>query len=436
MKRFMTHFLSIFCGLLVLVACNGGGRPTPGPEETAEPPDIPVGIVQVDSEVQRITAEVWAGAPEGPENELPKLDNDDWQDLDAGNRVTTDDDGEARLNVDFVDDDGVEVDCMDMYVFKESRLFSEPLVDAPCPKPDAESAAWYCADEGSDLFIKECGPQVTIVTASGDEITLEETAVMVTYFPDQQLTLFVALEGVSQVSPSPDSDSPAGTEPFALENEYVYLVPSDAPPELQQIAGIPAGVAHPLEALGAFEVEGSFISQLTLATNTPELTFWMDQTRVRGLEEGLIIPPEFPILPMDSRFKVNVDDSLLADKALAATILQGVDWTTVTERVSETQNPPLFLAYEDGQIQDARLLTLNPNEAMTIVEEQGGIQQPITILYSEESRSLSQLAEGLGTSFAELGIETILLARPPHLLEAAYSSQLETGQPTIWLESP
>jgi hypothetical protein len=416
MNRVLPLLLTLLTGMTCFIACTNG---------------TDVVEVQIDAEVKRATPVAWAGVPDSASGTIPKLTDYSWHDLPQGGLVTTDDAGEAVLNLDG--------GCMFIYVFKKSSLYEEAqLIDSPCDEPAMSSNNWICAAEGSTLYIKTCGPLTTIKTVSGDEVSLEGTAVAVTYFPDRELTLFVTLEGVAQVMPRPDGETT--TEPFVLENGFIFFVPPQAE-DLQQIGELQAGTVYELAAMGAFDNNESFVAQLGQLTSTPDLSSWFARTTIRAREENVIVPPEFPSLPDDGAsvleervFQVNLSNHFAENPALAGVMLQGLEWTIVTDNVNGLEGAGVLLRFENGRVEDSRTFTTDPDAAFALIEEQGGIQEEIVIVFPDGNEQMMQFSELLVSYFSEFGIKASMIAPPFADYQQLVSQQLAAGLPVIWFE--
>jgi hypothetical protein len=149
------------------------------------------------------------------------LGDDNWHDLHAGDRIATDENGEAEVNIQ---------NCMQVYVFKESQL-----VSSPCPKGASHGGSVICAAVGTSLFNNACGSRLSIQTDSA-EITVEGTYFSVTYLPADELTLVVVLKGKVSVRSTASSAEGAPREPvFVEEGQFVISLPETKKSSVSQL---------------------------------------------------------------------------------------------------------------------------------------------------------------------------------------------------------
>ena len=121
---------------------------------------------------------------------LARLADGRWHGLDAGGCVTTDDIGEAKLDID---------GCMFIYVLQDSRQ----LVRRGCRKDAAISGNASCSVQGTSVYNNACAGEVIVQTPSA-EIQLHGTWLAVTYLPNLELSLVQVYEGRARVLPVTD----------------------------------------------------------------------------------------------------------------------------------------------------------------------------------------------------------------------------------------
>ena len=198
-----------------IVACNrcskpGGDGPvtdaSPTPVAQTSPTPAPL-----QSTVSRRNSNVGVGKANQTEQQF--LTDNAPHPLFTGDRIGTDPEGEAEVNIN---------DCMKIYVFKSSQL-----IRAACSKSDYASGSVTCAAAGTSLFNNSCGNKVVIETNSA-EIVLNGTYLSVTYLPTEQLTLVAVFKGQVTVRPVTNFEERTLGEPTIVsEGNFVLSVPED-----------------------------------------------------------------------------------------------------------------------------------------------------------------------------------------------------------------
>ncbi|HKO44668.1 MAG TPA: hypothetical protein VJU84_15420 [Pyrinomonadaceae bacterium] len=197
--------------LLAVLACNRCPPPNNGDESINRPPpglntSPSSSPTEPGSQVSRRNSNVTLGSAHQPEPQL--LTDNDWHDLRSGDRVATDANGEAELDI---------TGCMRIYLYKASELMR-----AACPKSAYRSGSVTCAVAGTSLFNNSCGSRVVIQTDAA-EVVLDGTYLSVTYLPTEQLTLVWVLKGKVSVRPVVGGAERTLGEPVEVR-EAMYLV--------------------------------------------------------------------------------------------------------------------------------------------------------------------------------------------------------------------
>ncbi|MEJ7652656.1 MAG: hypothetical protein WKH64_04540 [Chloroflexia bacterium] len=166
---------------------------------------------------------------------MPDLEDDEFHDLPAGARVSTDPDGEAILRVTGCD--------LTIYLFQDGELRR-----SPCSKAQARSGNITCAARGTMAFNNKCGSKVVIETPTA-EFALQGTWVSTSYFPERQLTLLWVFEGEAQVQPVTDRPSRSMGEGRTVPTaSFWFSTPGE---ESESLAGLAGREAHPWDQLPA-----------------------------------------------------------------------------------------------------------------------------------------------------------------------------------------
>jgi len=221
-------------------------------------------------QVRRRDKSVWAGPGLPP----PLLQDDKWHDLDSGDHVVTNEDGEACLEVS---------GCMLIYLFQNG----EEIAKSGCPKSDRSGGNVTCAIEGTSVFNNSCTEHVVIETRSA-ELVLEGTWGSVTYLQEWQLSLILVSEGRVSVRPMLDfGDRTLGSATAVTQEEFLFTAPDDVLHEIGDIAGFRAREVYPFDELP------SFIEGLKQMIKEPDLLeSWMGKVREQALSDGYPPPPE------------------------------------------------------------------------------------------------------------------------------------------------
>lgn len=177
------------------------------------------------------------------QNPQPLTDNN-WHDLYSGDRIATDANGEAEVNIQ---------NCMRVYVFRDSQL-----IRSACPKVASQSGNAYCAQAGTSLFNNSCANRLTIQTESA-EITVEGTYFSITYLPAQELTFLLVFKGKVRVRPIANGE-PSGEPVEVAEGQFLITVPEEKRTLVSQLdpsllSGKPASLDRFREAVVTLKLQ-------------------------------------------------------------------------------------------------------------------------------------------------------------------------------------
>ncbi len=185
---------------------------TPNNNAKSEPTAPPAADSQVSRRNTNVTVAAKLQEPE-------PLNDNDWHDLNSGDRIATDASGEAEVNIQ---------NCMRVFVFRDSQLRR-----SACPKVLSQTGNIYCAQAGTSLFNNSCGSKLRIQTDSA-ELTLEGTYFSVTYLEAQELTLVWVLQGKVQVRPIVNGE-PSGEPVEVADGQFVITLPEEKKPLVPQL---------------------------------------------------------------------------------------------------------------------------------------------------------------------------------------------------------
>lgn len=204
MKRSTKSFLTgLFVFAVVALGCrscppptppnnNGGSSPGPTTSPTAT-------MSQSNATVRRVDSNVMAGesAP------LPLLTDNNPHDLVPRARVSTDANGEARLEL---------AGCDIVYLFQLSKI-----TYATCSKSESISGSVNCLEGGTAVYNSECAGRIEqIIQTPTAEIVPKGTWFCVTYVPERQLTVTWVMKGTVEVRPVMDMERRELGEPILI----------------------------------------------------------------------------------------------------------------------------------------------------------------------------------------------------------------------------
>jgi hypothetical protein len=372
----------VLCGLVPILLAAGCGGGTPEPSDR----------------VRRWATEVWAGSPAA---NPPLLTDNDWEDLHTDDGISTDDDGEAEVQL--IKCDG------SLWVFKNSK-FSVYT----CRKAAEQSGSWACVEAGTAGFNIDCATRFIVDTPSA-QVTILATAFSVTYVPEARLTLVTVHRGLVELEPVLNvADDTLGPALPVKEGQFLYTMPGAVSPE---IAGVPARRARPLQELPPL------VDELRIRP-------WMDDI-ARRMEEQQVLPPSWPFGPESVMLRSG--GGLLEDRDLQEALLTAID----KERAAQVAFPDqelLFNSVLGGNEIDARSIGYDPERAQAMVEELGYFDQlAVALIFPEGDRQLSAMALVMASDLKRAGIGVELVAVPVAEMEELARKRIDAGEPTVAL---
>jgi hypothetical protein len=387
---------SAVVGVLLIGMLAVGCTPTPK-----------VAVIQQSAQVRCELAEVWAGASGA--SPLPQLGDcglaNNWHNLSADDWVTTDEDGEAWVDID---------DCEIIYVFQSSGL-----IRAACPKSDYTGGNVTCSVEGTSAYNNACASEVIIQTPSS-ELVLEGTWLSVTYLEDRQLTLVIVLQGQVQVRPVLDGESFKLGEPVEVSaGQLLYTAPDAV---LERIGDLPPREPLPLE-------------QLKPLAEALALQPWLERVWERAKTDGHAFPP-----PWQEAGGVTLrgGGGPLEDERVQEAVLTAVDWQAVTERVLAGQDVAVAVELPSWQLDDVRSQAYDPEKAHALLAEAGVEGFEPTVMYPLNDEALGALVQEMAEQLGAIGIEAQLepMTGDAADWEARTRYIIMAGEPVLWLSRP
>ncbi|MEA3336763.1 MAG: hypothetical protein U9R25_12685 [Chloroflexota bacterium] len=395
------HILLILVPMLITIfACVGPATPTTPGIQTPTP-TIDTAKVLTDSQIRRELPIVWMGP--GNVSPLPRLRDSNWHDLAAGGKVTTDQDGEAWLDIN---------DCLRIYLFQDSQL-----VKAACPKSSYSGGNVTCSLAGTGVYNNTCGSQVVLQTPSAD-VVLESTWVVLTYLPDEKLTVVVVAEGEADVWPVTEFDTRETTpRPITVhDQELLFTAPDD---ELMDISGLPPRV--PLPLVDVYPL----VEELGLG-------IWLDRTVSRADQDNVPFPQPDEI-EREQAFVVRGAGGLLEDPQVAQAVAHAVDWDGILEEMFPDAAPFVTLQFREEDVTTDQL-EFDPDFVSDLLEGAGIADGfDIAVLVDEKDGELFEVAKWISGSLADAGLqpefEAVPLDSAPGLIEALQAD----GAPALWV---
>jgi hypothetical protein len=399
-KSFCVLIFTLTVLMLVASDCIG---PVAAPPASPSPADV--GTVAVASQVQRVQPVVWAGS--ASENPLPRLIDENWHNLLAGSRVTTDDAGDGWIKF---------ASCTEIHVFRKGALTT-----SACPKSTSTSGNTVCTQDGTTSFKNNCAGGIVIQTPSA-QITLEGTWLTVSYQPDLQTTEVLVIQGTVTVTPIVNADTwelgPAAT----LQPGDLYFTMPD----------------NRLQPKGQFEPR-TVIQLDSVTREVLQRDFfvgpWLDPIYQRASEDlgnPNLIPA--PIRPPSTM--INLGSTMaggpLADTRVSDALLQSVQWGQVRNAFGKD----IQLRLADRNL-NAQNLEFNPSQLTSALRAAGYNQRlTVQILIPTGNDQLESAARQLGEQLKANQVEAVIEAVSPAETLQVFQSRAAAGQPVWLLQMP
>jgi hypothetical protein len=358
-----------------------------GCDGTSTPPDK--------DEVRRRSAVAKAGSPA---SNPPTLTDTAWKDLNAGDAVRTDSNGEAELRL--VGCDG------SVWVFDNSTLSVWP-----CNKQaEANNESW-CNEEGTAAFNIKCTARFEVIGTPSAQVRIKSTAFTVTFLPETQLTLITALSGVVEVTPVVNLDAQEFAEPVPLKAGYfLYTMPGGQSPE---IARIEARTAQPLYKLPVL------VYELGIRDWFDDITRWGDMEQ--------LLEPTWPFLGVTLDF----GGGQLDDPRVQEAFVTAINQDAVLGQAFPDQEVGLT-AVIGGEPRDALTIAYDPDRALALLKEAGyEYGQLVTIIFPGDDDQRATAAKLIAGDLSRIDIEIELNPFPAAELPAVMEEFARGGVPVL-----
>lgn len=387
---------------LALVSCT---QPT-----TTPPSGTQEGYVDlnVESTVKCLIQQVYSGM-------AAPLDMMEWnqiKSLQAEGKVTTDAAGEAQIDI---------KGCGYIWVFRDTQLEK-----ATCRQSTYETShAAYCLTGGTAGVQHDCLLKMTVQTPN---ISVETggTGFTVTYFPEQEVSLVIAINGMVQVQSFANLD--AGIPPVAVQQAIWFDDPRGKYPLLQPYNNqpIPYQQWHDNPDFNLLK--------------TAQLQEWLIRTQVRFNEANFSFPPEViegwssPIEPVQSGF--HFSGELFANPAVWEAVQIGIPWQEVWRFAQPDPAIQPQLIAQDGVLVDPFTLSFNLDQARSMLKEAAPDEgmRTVMILISADDPRMQELAKILAENLASIGFRPEIMEIDWANLQEVIQSQNIEGRSTIWIQ--
>jgi hypothetical protein len=388
-RRYKWAFL-VLVGVLFVVACtcNGNGPVTcPSGSGTR---------TSGNDEFKRWHTKVFKGP--STSSSLPEFKCTGWHPLADRDALSTDNSGEAELNLSA---------CWPgrIYVFKDSGANFQVET---CTKSDFPTSG-TCVPFGT-WYVGGCAGEFDIFSGSA-KIVKRGTSFSVTYLPDnRETTLVVVLEGQVDVAPVLSVDPTRLDVGASVAPGSFYFTMPNA--NLDDVANLPPRQLHPVEALPAVADE-------------LRIRDWMVGVAQKADEDG-VLPPNWPRelggqgQPVErptggERIFVAGGGGPLEDKRVWEGALMAVDWGALGFEVG------MDLAYD-------------PDKSRALLEEAGYPRGfGMALLFPAEDDRLDEAVGIVAQQLGEIGIDSAIEAVPGNEMEILLATRAEAGEAAMGL---
>ncbi len=411
MNRTLSRLL---CGLLLLMLAAGCQPTTPAatkppeatqtPAPTATNPPPPTPTPGISFEIRNFTSRVFlgTGAP------LPELLDTGFHPFPEGSQTSTDSTGVA-----LVEGTAASGVCH-IFIFKASTLKK-----SACQPGTFAGGNTSCVEAGSALY-NNCSGHIVITSSGVAEHRF--TALSVTYLPEQQISLYLALDGAVVITPLRELGNYTQTaEPIELQaGQYLYTAPDN---RLVDIQGIPMRVPQ----------QADTIRPILEAFN---LWDWMNQTQSAVDSEGVpaqVVPPA----PTNELY-ITLAGGFMDQPGGKEAVLYAAPWQDYLVNVFGVEGVVLK-AYGMGSEAplDARNYPYSPNRTLSLMRESSyGQGFGAMFFVPEGNERLASLAKTVIPDLLKVGIEAELTIQPAGEIPELVKDSLASGIPVMWLFQP
>jgi hypothetical protein len=402
------RFVSTTVFLLVLLVqsqCVPTSQPTAG-TTTGTAEETGYVTINVSSTVECLIQQVYSGMAEP----LDIMGLNERKDLEADGMVTTDDIGEAQVEM---------TGCGNLWVFRDTQLEK-----ATCRKSAYETNLTYCLSGGMVGVQHDCLLKMTVQTP---KISVETggTRFTVTYFPEDEVSLVIALDGALQVQSFANLD--AGVPPVTMTGSVWFDDPLGRYPLLQPYNDTPIDFQFWRDTPD-FDV-----------LRTPQLMDWLSRTQFRfnEVDPGFLLPTDLIegwSLVGEPGFHFSGD--LFTSPEVWQAVETGIPWSTVWTQIQPDQAiQPQLISPEMGTVY-AYSLTYNIDQAQIelrrAVPDEGA--RTVVILIPANNPRLQASAKILTEYLASLGFRPDTMEIDWVNLQAVIQRLNKAGTSTVWIQ--
>jgi hypothetical protein len=364
--------------------------------------------LNVASTVKCLIQQVYSGmsAP------LARMNLNELKSLQANGKVTTDSAGEAQIDI---------TGCGYIWVFRDTQLEK-----ATCRQSAYETShAAYCLTGGTSGVQHNCLLKMTVQTPN---ISVETggTGFTVSYFPEQQLSLVIAIDGTLQVQSFANLE--AGVPPVTLQQAVWFDDPQGNYPLLQPYNNQP--IPYPLWRDNPdFNV-----------LKTGQLQDWLIRTQARFNEADYFFPPEVvegwssPVEQVLPGF--HFSGELFANPAVWEAVQLGIPWQEVWGFAQPDPAVRPQLTALDREPVDPFTLSFNIDQARSLLKEAAldDKQRTVLIVFSANEPRMQESARILAEYLASIGFVPEFLEIDPANLKEVIQVQTMAGRSTVWIQ--
>ena len=406
MKTNISSRLIYLCLILSItlapVSCT---QPTATPTSDAEEGYVELNVA---STVKCLIQQAYSGmtAP------LAKMGLNELKSLQTNGKVTTDSAGEAQIEI---------TGCGYIWVFRDTQLEK-----ATCRQSTYETShAAYCLTGGTSAVQHNCLLKMTVQTPS---ISVETggTSFTVSYFPEEDVSLVIAIDSTVQVQSFANLD--AGIPPVTLQQAVWFDDPQGRYPLLQPYNNRP--IPYPLWRDNPdFNV-----------LKTAQLQEWLIRTQVRFNEADLFFPQEVieawnsPVEPVLPGF--HFSGELFANPAVWEAVQVGIPWQEVWRFTRSDPAVKPQLTTPDREPVDLMTLSYNLDQARSLmkVATLDDKERSVVILIPANDPRMQESAKILSEYLASIGLRPEFLEIEWVNLQEVIRRQNMAGISTVWIQ--
>ena len=322
-----------------------------------------------------------------------------------GYSVNTDLDGTAVLRG--------TTDACTIYVFRTTTLMK-----TACEPGTYAGSNVSCVEEGSALY-NQCSGHV-VITPSG-VAEHRDTTLSVTYLPERQITLYLAVDGAVDIRPLRKlGDFTQPSAPVRLEEgQFFYTAPDD---HATTIAGTPMRVATPLDEIAPLASDLG-LQEMLLDTQ--------DSLDKQGIPVE-VVPPEMipPVL------NVRLAGGPLETTEGRNALFSAAPWADIADEVYPFVGLELIADNLDQtDPMDIREFVYDQAVTRNFLDT-GGYPNglPLTIYFPAGDDYCGTYATRLADALLKSGVMAKVVAAPGEQIMEFMRANLDAGLAAVWLE--